>query len=345
MQKLKNFAVALALSLSVLSLLLVVALTAAFLTARTHPPTETVATSDGGAESDAENELLTSLDRRVGVLNFLICGTDRASGLCDVIILAQLDREAHTASLVQIPRDTYAAYTDRDYRKLNGAPSALGGIGAFREFLEGALAIPIDHYLLIDLDCVGDVVDAVGGVTLDIPIDMDYEDASQNLSIHLKAGVQTLDGDTAEQYLRYRAGYVTADLGRLDAQKRFVSAFLEAVQAHTTLPDLIRIVRTLYGRVTTDVSLGDAVRIAATAVKLKPESLTMETLPGEATRTGVDSGAWYYVISRAGALDTVNRLLNVSDTPIPSSAFDPNRLFTSAAYPHFEAIYRRETDE
>lgn len=343
MQKLRTLAATVATVLLVFVLVFVSTLAAALIDTRGKHEQTADEDLSPALPSDVSEELPVAAVRRDGVQNFLICGTDRASGLYDVIILAQLDMKSRAASLVQIPRDTFAAYTDGSYRKLNGAASALGGIDAFADFLEETLGVPIDRHLLIDLDCVGDIVDAIGGVTLDVPVDMDYEDTAQGLSIHLKAGRQTLDGDTAEQYLRFRSGYVTADLGRLDAQKRFVAAFLEAVKEHSSLPDLIRIVRTLYGRVTTDVPIGEAIRLISAALKLSPDRLTMETLPGEATRTGVDTGAWYYVLCRDAAHGTVDRLLNVTDTPLPAHAFDPKERFTDASYPHFEAIYRRRS--
>jgi LCP family protein required for cell wall assembly len=298
------------------------------------------------AESDkAENGLPAVSTRREGVLNFLIAGKDRASGLLDVIVLAQLDTKRGTASIVQIPRDTYAEYTERDYKKLNGAASALGGLDGLCGFLSASLGIPIDHYALVDLDCVGDIVDAIGGVPIDIPTDMDYEDTAQGLSIHLKAGRQILNGDTAEAFLRFRSGYITADLGRLDAQKLFISAFLTAVKENTSLQTLVRIVRTLYGRVETDLSIGSTLKLAVSALKLRPEALTMATLPGKAVRTEETAGAWYYVIHRQAAYDTVNRMLNVYDTPIAQEAFDPLERFTSTAYPHFDAVYREKSTE
>lgn len=336
------------LSVAVIVLLLLSATSVFFLTL---PQAEEVAAPSDGSESlpasqygsAAEESAASAASARVrrdGVQNFLLCGKDRASGLYDVIIVARLDAKARSLSLVQIPRDTYASYTERSYRKLNGAGSVLGGVKGLASFLSANLGIPIDHYALVDLDCVGDVVDAVGGVTLDIPVDMDYEDRAQNLSIHLKAGKQTLCGDEAEQFLRFRSGYVTADLGRLDAQKLFLSAFMDTVREHTTLPDLIRIVRTLYGRVETDLSLGETVRLAAIGKKLTSESLTMTTLPGEAVRTQETSGAWYYVLNRAASYEIVNRMLNVCETDLPLSSFDPLERFTDIAIPHFDAVYR-----
>ena len=293
--------------------------------------------------ADGSREVSAAAGRR-GVQNLLLCGKDRASGLTDVIVVARLDSVSHTVSLVQIPRDTYAVYSDGSYRKLNGAASALGGMEGLSDLLSEALGVPIDHYALVDLDCIGDVVDAVGGVTLTVPTDMDYEDASQGLSIHLRAGTQTLCGDEAEQFLRFRSGYATADLGRLDAQKLFLSAFLKSVKENCTLPALIRIVRTLYGRVETDLSLGECVRLAATGLKLSSDRLAAETLPGEAARENGDTGTSYYIVSRSDAYDTVNRMLNPFVDPLPPAAFDPKERFTSKNHPHLDRIYRSAAD-
>ena len=156
--------------------------------------------SRSASEEDAAEVSATA--RRRGVQNFLLCGKDRASGLCDVIIVAQLDTVNHAASLVQIPRDTYADYTEKSYRKLNGAPSALGGVKGLSAFLTETLGIPIDHYALVDLDCIGDVVDAIGGVTLTVPTDMDYEDIIKAVDNCVISA-----GDYTEQLKKYSDCY------------------------------------------------------------------------------------------------------------------------------------------
>ena len=317
------------LSALLLLLLCASALSSAVLEAEDAPPID----SEGDGIS-----LPASLTRREGVETFLVLGKDRASGLYDVILLARLDKRNAAVSIVQIPRDTFADYTERAYRKLNGAASALGGIEGMRDFLSAALGIPIDHYAALDLDCVADAVDAIGGVTVDIPSDMDYEDESQGLSIHLKAGRTTLDGRMAEQFLRFRSGYVTADLGRLDAQKQFIAAFLAKLKT-APLPTLCRTVRSLYGEVRTDLSLGNVLKLLPTALRISGDSLTAVTLPGEAARTQVDSGAWYYILRRQASYEVVAEYLNPYDAPLPIERFDPLCRFTSTAYPHFEEIY------
>jgi len=158
--------------------------------------------------------------------SYLILGKDKVSGLCDVIMIGSVDPVGDSAILLQIPRDTYAVYSEKGYRKLNGALNTLGAEG-FCEFISKNFGVAIDGYLLFDLEVFKRAVDAIGGVDVDLPFDMDYDDPYQGLSIHLDAGRQHLDGAEAEKFVRYRSGYVRGDLGRLDAQKIFMSALFK----------------------------------------------------------------------------------------------------------------------
>ena len=270
--------------------------------------------------------------------NLLICGKDRVSGLLDVIILCHLDPENGQISLLQIPRDTYAEYTEKSYKKLNGAAAALGGMDAFRNFLSLHLSLPIHHYLLLDANTLRDIVDAVGGVTVDVPMDMSYTDLSQGLCIDLKKGKQTLNGQEAEQFVRFRAGYTNADLGRLDAQKQFLRALFTQVKENNSLPMLIRVGAALYRHVETDLSFGECIRYAVSSLRLSADAIRAETLPGDAARTGGDSGAWYYVLQKHATVDLLNRLFP-GNSPLSEADFDAERRFAGDPYPHFVSIY------
>lgn len=94
--------------------------------------------------------------------------------------------------------------------------------------IEDLLGINIDHYVKIDLDAFRKIVDTVGGVEVDVPQDMDYEDPVQDLYIHLDAGLQTLNGEQAEQLVRFRK-YPTGDEGRIEVQQLFLKALAEKV--------------------------------------------------------------------------------------------------------------------
>ena len=270
--------------------------------------------------------------------NFLICGKDRASGLLDVIMLCHLDPQNGQISLLQIPRDTYAEYTEKSYKKLNGAAAALGGMRAFADFLSESLSLPIHHYLLLDANTLRDVVDAVGGVTVDIPMDMSYTDSAQNLHIELKQGRHTLSGTEAEQFVRFRAGYTNADLGRLDAQKVFLKALFSQVKENNNLPMLIRVGAVLYRHVETDLSFGECIRYAVSCIRLSTDTIQAETLPGDAARTNINRGAWYYVLQRTETINTLNRLFS-PNPPLTEDDFDIKRRFAGDPYPHFVSIY------
>ena len=97
---------------------------------------------------------------------FLLTGRDKAANLADVIMLAVFDTEEHKICVVQIPRDTYFNYTDKDYKKINGALSACGGAAGFSSRVGEALGVPVDFYMSIDLDAFVQVVDLLGGVDM-----------------------------------------------------------------------------------------------------------------------------------------------------------------------------------
>ena len=205
--------------------------------------------------------------------------------------------------------------------------------------LEQTLCIKLDHWVLCGLSAVREAVDAIGGVTVDVPYDMDYDDPDQNLSIHLTAGHQTLNGTQAEGLIRYRSGYVRGDLGRIDMQKLFLTAFLEQGKqiSWLTLPALVK---TAAAHLRTDLSLSDLLYFAQNAQKLDAAHVCFLTLPGTDCREYGDSGAWYYILSSEGTLDAVNRYLNVYSVPADTAAFDRDCRLTDASKPALLSYYR-----
>ncbi len=267
----------------------------------------------------------------------LILGTDEASGLSDVIILATVDTQTGEACLAQIPRDTYFRYTDRDYKKINGAAELLGGEKALCKMLGNALAVDIDSYIAVDLDSVCSAVDILGGVTLNVPCDMDYDDPAQGLSIHLKAGRQRLTGEQAAQFIRFRSGYLRADIDRMDAQKLFLAALFEAAKK-LNAGDIPRIVLLAARSVRTDMSVSQMVSLLRTARLVESENVTLLTLPGEEVQSKV-SGAWYYILSREGTASVLESHFGISEAV---AVLDPAHLFSDAEREDFECVYRRE---
>ncbi|MBO5415447.1 MAG: LCP family protein [Clostridia bacterium] len=268
-------------------------------------------------------------------VNFLLLGCDRASGLTDVMMLVSVDTEGKRADIVQIPRDTYARYSKRSYKKLNGAMAILGGADKLCDFLSDSMGVDIDGYFVFTLDAFVKVVDAVGGVEIDLPFDMDYNDPYQGLSIHLDAGPQTLDGEAAEKFVRYRSGYVRGDLGRIDAQKLFMAAFIKKVSETMTPVSFVKMISAVMGDIQTNLDMKNITDLALTVLDIKAENVGMLTLAGEDIQIS-SGGAWYYVLSRSAAVRVLSEYLGAESD---GSGFDCERVFCNPSYGEIMRIY------
>ena len=266
-------------------------------------------------------------------MNILITGSDRTSGLTDVIMLLSVSRRDETVSVMQIPRDTYAAYTDGSYKKLNGAYGRLGAQGMC-EFISDSLGVSVDRYLMLSPDALVDVVDALGGVDITLERPMNYSDPAQGLYISLKEGRQTLDGRTAEQFIRYRSGYADGDLGRIDAQKIFMCALLQKAKQTADPLSLVRLATALVGKTETNLSLSDVAVLAEDAASLEMKNVTFFTAPGEAV-VATNSGASYYSLSSKAMAEVLSKYFGAD-----GSDFDRQGVFINEAYESFVGIYR-----
>ena len=288
-------------------------------------------------QADAEGgEPTVDVDTVAGerITRFLVMGCDRAARLTDSIFVVTLNETQAKASILQIPRDTYANYTDRDYRKLNGAMQVLGEQGV-KEALGKALGVRLDYFVVLDLDCLSRVVDVIGGVDVEIPQDMTYTDPAQDLNIDLDQGAAHLDGKHAEEFVRYRSGYANADLGRLDAQKLFLRAFAKKCQS-LTAGQFFQLTCSVLTDLRTNIGLPQAIRVASVLLKCNTDNLPMQTLAGEAAQG--KSGAWYYCVNRAGGCEMANAYL-MSPATINVADFDKDGFFDRADYPDFHKIY------
>ena len=287
--------------------------------------------------------------RRDGVYNFLVMGHDRVALNTDVIMIVNYDVTDGSINIVQIPRDTYIEY-NRYPHKINSTLAYTynqaykdgekdlyaAALSSTSELLEKAMNIQIDNYVLVNLESFSNIVNIIGGVEIDVPEDMDYDDPYQGLSIHIKKGYQTLDGQTAAQFIRFRSGYQQADIGRQDAQKLFMTALFKKVKSSMTVDKIAKLVEQIMKNVTTDISLTDAVFFAKSALSVNLDSINMMTLPGSGVYAG---GVSYYVISRSQTLKVINKYLNVYNTDITDALFDQEKWFTDENNSKINAVY------
>ena len=284
--------------------------------------------------------------RREGVYNFLLVGYDKAAGLTDVNMIAQFDVNTGKVSIVQLPRDTYARYNENGrYKKINGA------FGYFKRDLEGlanyfeeTLCIKIDFYASIDLAAFRNIVDIIGGVPMYVPRDMEYDDPEQDLYINLKEGFQTLNGEQAEQFVRFRKGYIQADIGRTNAQKIFMTAFVKQFKAKVSVSTLTQIGGQMLKYAKTNMTLNDFVYFAKAALSIDLDSMSMLIIPGQNIREHKTSGTWYYVLSHDATLEIVNEYLNVYGKDITPEMFDSKLSLTNPEAEYMVEIYNSPAD-
>ncbi len=304
-----------------------------------QPSTDTPMTTAQNTAATADEQSATLYARRDGVYNILCVGRDEASYSTDVLIVISVDTKKGAASVVQIPRDTYldggkinALWAKkRNAARKNGSSAAdEDAMAALCKTLEETLCIRLDHWILCNLAAFREAVDALGGVTVTVPCEMHYDDPAQNLSIHLDAGEQLLNGAQAEGLVRFRSGYVRGDLGRVDAQKLFLTALLAKAKDISVL-QLPALLKTAAAHLSMSLSPSDLLYFAKSAQKIDFASVSFLTLPGTDCREYGDSGAWYYVLSRQGTWEIVNGHLNVYETAVDDKLFDRDYRLTDAA--------------
>ena len=266
------------------------------------------------------------------IYNVLFLGKDTVSGLCDVMILASVNTGNGEISIMQIPRDTYFSYGNGNHNRINGAPHVLG-VEPFSRELGNALGINIDLFLSLNTQTLAQLIDLMGGVDIDIPMDMDYDDPDQDLFIHLKKGRATLNGTSSLGFLRYRSGYVTGDLGRLDAQKLFLNAFINRLGEIKNPVTLYSITDLICSRSESNLKRQDLLAIGLKLSKVKSVSVIYCTAPGEAIQSEA-SGAWYYILSRPSMTELLGLRFGAKEKD-----FDVSNKFVDKRVKSFYDIY------
>lgn len=279
----------------------------------TFPPAPPPQSSDSGAPLPTEEPPIV-YTRREGVYTCLIAGSDDGNGKADTIMLGCFDVSSKTASLISIPRDTLVNINGKHW-KVNAA-YGLGGMELVRETVSRTLGIPVDYYVSVDLKAFQRIVDRIGGVWFDVPVDMHYEDPTQDLIIHVDKGYQRLNGEAAMGVVRFRSGYASQDLGRVNTQRQFLVALVKQTVTASNVDKVADLISILREYVKTDMPLDIMLYFATAAVGMDLEqSLSSATLPSD----------WlspYLELRDDEVVEMVNRLLPVYTEPVTADIMD-----------------------
>ena len=260
-----------------------------------------------------DQETLKNLDE----LRILILGisTDTSAVLTDTIMAASYNPKTQKASLLSIPRDTFVGKNENaanSYNKINALyqtspDKILAGVNDLT-------GLDLQYYVVVDTEALIKLVDKIGGVEFNVPIDMDYDDSSQDLHIHLKAGWQLLDGEKAENLVRFRhnndwtsypAEYGDNDVGRMRTQREFITQVAKQTLQLKNIGKIGDIIDIAYKYVKTNLTLSVIKDYIPYAIEFNTENIQTGSLPGTNEKL---NGLWFFKADKVKTAELVSQM-------------------------------------
>lgn len=250
--------------------------------------------------------------KNLGEFRCLILGisTDQENvDLTDTIIVASYNPNTQKATLLSIPRDTYTGKNSAKataYEKINALYSRKHRPDETLAAVNEITGLDIKYYVVVKTEALIKMVDVIGGVTFNVPIDMNYDDTSQDLHIHLQAGEQVLDGDKAEQLVRFRHNndgtsypeeYGDNDTGRMRTQRDFITQVIKQTARPENIFKIGEILDVAKEYVITNIDFDAAKDYIPYAVEFNTDDLLTATLPG-ANSNKNEAGTWVFIYNK-----------------------------------------------
>ena len=254
-----------------------------------------VATAMGQTQEEIEN---------LEPFSALLLGSSQ--NMTDTIMIFKYNPQTQQAYLISIPRDTYTGY-NKAYATASDKINCLYLNGDAERTLNAVnrvTGLDLEYYVVVDTEALRALVDAIGGVYFDVPINMKYTDKKQDLYINLKAGYQLLDGDKAEQVVRFRHNqdgtsydfeYGDNDTGRMKTQRNFLKAVMKQTLTPTNIlkiGDFIDIAQTY---VKTNIPIDIMKKYIAPAVNFNVDNLETGSIPGVNEKC---NGVWVFIANK-----------------------------------------------
>ena len=278
-----------------------------------------------------DNEKLQDLDP----FTVLILGVseDITSKLTDTIIVASYNPKTQKATLLSVPRDTYIGKNKNKantYDKINALyqKSPEKTLEAINELT----GLNIKYYVVINNNALVELVDKIGGVEFDVPIKMKYTDTSQKLYINLEKGFQRLNGDQAEQLVRFRKNdngtsypseYGDNDNGRMRTQREFLKAVAKQTLQVKNVTKIKSLMDIFKRNVTTNITDWNTVSAYIPyAIEFDTENIRTETIPGENDKY---NNLWFFVANQKKTKELVDEIF-LEQNGLPESEEDTNSI-------------------
>lgn len=276
----------------------------------TPPGGVSPAVTPGGNESPVpssnNNPDVGQSGQRDGVYTFLLLGTDQISGSTDTIMVATFDILEHTIDVVSIPRDTLVSVS-WGTKKVNTIYAA-SGLEGMLDGVSDLLGYKINCYAVVNIEAFKKLIDTIGGVDYDVPVDMYYSAPDQGLTIAIPKGPTHLNGEEALKVVRFRSGYATADIGRIGTQQDFLMTVAKQLLQIGNVTKINEFAKIFEEYVDTNLTLGNIVRFGEEFLKVDADDINFHILP--ANYNGSIRMGSYCFINIDEWIDLINNSLN-----------------------------------
>ncbi|WP_221567000.1 LCP family protein [Alkalihalobacillus sp. TS-13] len=254
-----------------------------------------------------KSELRTEkIDVNEDNFSVLFIGVDAREGekvsRSDALILATFNKDDKSVKMVSIPRDSYVEIPERGMDKINHA-HAYGGVDLAVKSVENLFDVPVDHYVRVDFKAFIDIVDALGGVEVDVPKTFAVQDSRDRQdAITLHEGNQLLDGEEALAFVRMRKQDPTGDIGRGERQRQVIKAIIEKGSKFSSITKYDDVIDGLDGNIQLDLNFKEIVGLHGYAGEIN--KIDALELKGENSNNGV----FYYMLDQTSVNEISNSL-------------------------------------
>ncbi|MGB3755970.1 MAG: LCP family protein [Rivularia sp. (in: cyanobacteria)] len=223
------------------------------------------------------------------------------AGTSDTMLLVRVNPQDKSIRVLSIPKGTMISIPEEGLNKVSQANAFGGPVLAARVVSRSLSNAPIHRYIRISTAGMQQLVDQLGGVEVFVPKTMQYKDSAQNLSIDLVGGWQTLNGEQAEQYVRYREE-ASGDLERVQRQQTMLLALRERLWSPKVLPRLPQLTRVMRKYFDTNLKLEEMMALVNFTLKVEKDDFQMTMLPGIFSRLSADPDSYWLNLTGQGDL-------------------------------------------
>ena len=256
-------------------------------------------------------------------LQVLIMGvsTDQAGvDLTDTIMVASYNPNSQRAVLLSIPRDSYTGKNTKRAtasEKINAIYNITKDPQETLDAVNDLTGLDIKYYMIVRTEALIELVDAIGPIEYNVPIDMNYNDPTQDLHIQFKKGLQEIDGEEAEELLRFRKNddgtsfppeYGDNDIGRMRNQREFITAVIDQTVTAGNITKLGQILDIASRNLITNVDFNAIKDYLPYAVEFSTENLQTASLPGTTPDLTTTNNVSIFVVDKEETEELINSL-------------------------------------